>query len=278
MVTDAPNAKNPLLLSNGPCIPMSGGDPLNDVAASEASVENSNVTYLELNYKGANATCKNPEGDTVDLSITINIFCNKNNQVMEDLTVTDTDYCNPVIQFSSIAGCSDTSLNALWQWIDQYKWAIFAILVVIGFFICFFGRRLFKPVIFICGVLLVLVLAWAIFYTTFLSENTDGWVGWAVLGGSIFVGLLVGFIFIKIIKLGAFILAALGGFVLALLLYNTFLYIYFNQIALYCFCFGVALVMGVLAIFLFDHIIINTTALAGAYLFVEGIGCVAGRY
>ena len=78
--------------------------------------------------------------------------------------------------------------------------------------------------------------------------------------------------------MGAFILAAWGGFVLALLVYSSFLYLYFNIAGLYCFCGGVALFFGILAICFFDHIIINATALAGSYLFIEGIGVVAGHY
>jgi hypothetical protein len=31
-------------------------------------------------------------------------------------------------------------------------------------------------------------------------------------------------------------------------------------------------------LFFFDHIIINATAMAGAYLFINGIGIVAGGY
>jgi hypothetical protein len=67
-----------------------------------------------------------------------------------------------------------------------------------------------------------------IFYSTFLDDSDEQWVGWVVLGVSVLLGLIVGCIAIKIVKLGAFLLAAWGGFSLALLLYNTFLYIPFN--------------------------------------------------
>lgn len=79
-------------------------------------------------------------------------------------------------------------------------------------------------------------------------------------------------------KLGAFALAGWGGFSAALLIYNAFLYHMNSEAGFWCFCIGVALVCGVLALFFFDHILIHATALAGAYLLINGIGLVAGHY
>ena len=45
-------------------------------------------------------------------------------------------------------------------------------------------------------------------YTTFLSDNTEAWVGWTVLGVSILLGILGGYLLYKCQRLGA---AALGG-------------------------------------------------------------------
>jgi len=155
---------------------------------------------------------------------------------------------------------------------------MFAVFCTIGFVVCFFGRLLFKPVMFLAGVIATVCLVWILFYNTFLSSNTEQWVGWVVLSCSILVGLLVGCCMIKLIKLGAFVLAAWGGFSLALLTYNSFFYLVMNQVGFWCYSIGVALLFGILALFFFDHIIINATAIAGAFLFVNGIGIVAGRY
>ena len=157
---------------------------------------------------------------------------------------------------------------------------MFAILLVLGTIVCFFGRKLFKPVLFIAGVLLVVSLVWIIFYSTFLKANTKPWVGWVVLSCSVLVGLIVGCIFVKIARLGAFILAAWGGFSLGLIIYNAFFYKLVNnsQGGFWGFTIGMALLFGILALFFFDHILIHATAFAGAYLFIMGIGVVAGRY
>jgi len=96
------------------------------------------------------------------------------------------------------------------------------VFIVIGLLINLAGRKLFKVIVFIAGVLLVVSLVLLIFYTTFLKSNTASWIGWVVLGGSVLLGLLVGCLFVKVIKLGAFAVAAWGGFSLGLLLYEAF--------------------------------------------------------
>lgn len=101
---------------------------------------------------------------------------------------------------------------------------MFATFSVVGLFICFAGRMLFKPVVFILGVFLMVSLVWLIFYSTFLSDTTKPWVGWVVLIVSILLGLLVGFLFMKLIRLSAFIVAGWGGFCFGMLIYNSFLY------------------------------------------------------
>lgn len=155
---------------------------------------------------------------------------------------------------------------------------MFSVFLVVGFIVCFLGRTLFKPVIFIAGVLLSVALVWVIFYSTFLTENTKQWVGWVVLAGSILLGLIIGCLFVKIVRLGAFVLAAWGGYCLGLLIYNSFLYFMKSQVGFWCFTIGVALICGLLALWFFEHILILATALAGSFLVINAIGLVAGRY
>ena len=155
---------------------------------------------------------------------------------------------------------------------------MFVIFLVIGSIVCFLGRKLFKPVLFIAGVLLSVCVIWLLFYSTFLKENTHAWVGWVVLVCAILFGLLIGAIFVKLAKLGAFCLAAWGGFSLGLLIYNAFLYHINSQVGFWCFNIGIALIFGILALCFFDHILIHSTAIAGSFLFFQGIGLVGGHY
>jgi zinc transporter ZupT len=64
-----------------------------------------------------------------------------------------------------------------------------------------------------------------IFYTTFLKDSTQNWVGWTVLGCSILIGLIAGFFMMKLERVGAAILAGWGGFLLGVMLNEMVLYL-----------------------------------------------------
>lgn len=99
-----------------------------------------------------------------------------------------------------------------------------------------------------------------------------------VLGSSVIVGLIAGYFLAKFDKVGAFALAAWGGFAVGLLLYNAFGYKLNAQWTLWLFTIGMALVFGVFTIFFFDHILIQSTAALGSFIVVYGIGFVGGHY
>lgn len=170
--------------------------------------------------------------------------------------------------------------NALYKWFESNKIAMCILFLAAGLFTCFMGRKLFTAVLFLAGVFIVVGLVFVIFYSTFLKDESKDWVGWTVLGVSVLFGLILGWLFTKIVKISAFVLAAWGGFTLGLLLYNAFIYkiIGGSTAGFWCWCLGAALICGILALCLFDHVLILATALAGSFLAVAGIGLVAGRY
>jgi len=157
---------------------------------------------------------------------------------------------------------------------------MFAVFFVLGMSLCFAGRAFVKATLCLLGVLISAFVIIFIFYSTFLKKDTDLWIVWLVLGGAVLVGLLLGFLLQKFAKVGAFVLAGWGGFTLGLILYNTFAYKFIGGSSggYWAFNIGCALVMGVLAYFLYDHIIIQCTAIFGSFLAVYGVGMVAGHY
>jgi hypothetical protein len=163
--------------------------------------------------------------------------------------------------------------------INSNKWILFVIFLLVGTFVCFFGRKLFKPILFIAGILAGFGLVWLICYNTFLSSYTQNWAFWVVFAVSAIIGLLIGWLLVKLTKVGAFAIAAWGGYSLGLLLYPTFLYkVWSGAAAVWVFSIGFALIAGILALFLFEHVLILSTSLAGSFLAIQGIGLVAGGY
>jgi hypothetical protein len=115
-------------------------------------------------------------------------------------------------------------------------------------------------------------------YSTFARDNDKQWVGWLIFVVSITIGIGVGFVFIKYPKIGGFALASWGGFSMGLLIYDAFLYKIESQAALWSFAVGLGLLYGIILLFFFDHILIHSTAMLGSFMFIYGIGMVAGHY
>jgi len=155
---------------------------------------------------------------------------------------------------------------------------MFVLFFLSGLTICFAGRALFKPVLFIVGVWMAVSLIMLLFYSTFLKSNTKAWVGWVVLASALLLGCILGWLMVKIARLGAFIVAGWGGYAVGLLLYNAFAYKMNSNAGFWGFTLGTALLFGILALCFFDHILILATSIFGSFLTVYGLGLVCGRY
>lgn len=101
-----------------------------------------------------------------------------------------------------------------------------SILIVVGVIVNFFGRAWFKHVI--AGVgggmtfLIVMLLCSVMGMLNSLEGHGKGHIALAVLAFIISIGLavLTGFILKKVVRAGAAVLGALGGFFLGFALYN----------------------------------------------------------
>lgn len=120
--------------------------------------------------------------------------------------------------------CDVYSLNAFFEFVNEYNWLFAIILMVIGIPFCFGGRKLFSCIVFVVGILITVSVIMLIFYSTFLKSDTEYWVGWVVLSCSILAGLAVGFVLFKCQKLGAAAIAGWGGFLGGLIINTTFLF------------------------------------------------------
>jgi hypothetical protein len=155
---------------------------------------------------------------------------------------------------------------------------MFSLFLTTGLFICFMGRAMFKPIVYIVAVSVVTSLILIIAYNTFLMNNSKTWVGWLVIAIALLAGFAAGCCVIRIIKVAIFIVAAWGGYAFALLIYNAFMYKMNSDAGFWSFTIGTALVVGVLSLCFFNHILIHATAFLGSYMAVFAIGMVAGRY
>ena len=99
-----------------------------------------------------------------------------------------------------------------------------------------------------------------------------------MLAGSIFVGLAVGTIIIRLTRIGAALIAALAGFLAGLLLNSSVLYLIGSHIAFWTFCGVLGLVAVVSGFIFFNFSFILSTSLIGAYFSVRGLSLLIGGF
>jgi uncharacterized membrane protein HdeD (DUF308 family) len=171
-------------------------------------------------------------------------------------------------------------MNPLVKWLSSNGYVFGAVLIIVGIFVGLFGKPLFKPTICIVGTLVFVVLSTLFIFSVFFNRSTANWVGWVVFAVCLLLGGIVGLILAKLSRLGVGVLAGWGGFCLGLITYNAFMYKADNgkKIVFWIWCLSIAIVAGVLSIFLFNHALIIATSLVGSYAFVRGISMYAGGF
>ena len=174
--------------------------------------------------------------------------------------------------------CASFDLNALWVFLEEYEYLWGALFIIAGGFLGFFGRKLFKAAIFLVTAILVVFGILLLFYTTFLEDTTEEWVGWTVLGCSILLGLVAGFFMMKLERFGISLLSGWGGFLLGFFCFEMFLYPTDSPAVFWIVSIVLAIGAGVFAWFNEKHVLINMTAFGGAYMLIRGISFYAGGY
>lgn len=188
--------------------------------------------------------------------------------------------CTERVKISSKHGCYKFTMNPLFKWLHKNSFIFGAVLILLGMTVGLFGKKLFKPTICLIGTFAFLVVSMLFVFSVFFNRDTEAWVGWIVFAVCFILGCIVGLLLAKLSKLGVAIIAGWGGFCLGLILYNSFMYKLDGdkRIVFWIFNISMAIIAGVLSIFLFDHAIIISTSIVGSYAFIRGISLYAGGF
>lgn len=178
------------------------------------------------------------------------------------------------------SGCFVFSTNFIASWISSQRYIWGAVLIAIGIVVGLFGKPLFKPTICIISTIVIMFILSVLCASIFFTRATPTWAGWVVFGVSLVIGMLGGLILAKLTRLGVGVLAGWGGFLLGVMMYSAFVYKIdnSNHVAFWVFNITVAVIFGVISMFLFDYAIIVATAIIGSYGFIRGISFYAGGY
>lgn len=152
------------------------------------------------------------------------------------------------------------------------------IAIVGGIAVCFFGYKLLRPAMFVCGFVLGGLLAAAAVEAIFKNKSwidTASWVAFAV------GGLIVGVLVVMLYNTGIFVAGAAGGVLLAFTLNTSFghkIYPSNPDVVLIILAVVLGVVGGILACKVERSVLIVATSIVGAHLVVWGVGYFAGDY
>ncbi|ORX94154.1 hypothetical protein K493DRAFT_315623 [Basidiobolus meristosporus CBS 931.73] len=144
------------------------------------------------------------------------------------------------------------------------------VMIVVGFFFCFFGHRFFKTVIFLAGFVAVGFLAYVTCYK--ISDPNTGTKSTIYLVVAVVAGILGGCLFMCVWKLGIAAIGALGGFALGMFILSLGDGMLIAGSTGRVMFIIALIVVGIVGIFFFEkHVVIVGTAMAGAYMLIVGI-------
>lgn len=213
------------------------------------------------------------------VTLTVGLICDSNVSVpITSGLLNDNTGLGFSTTMTSSQVCPSFDMNALFEFLNKYSYLWGAIFIIVGIFFCFFGKKLFKAAIFTVTTIVVVFCILLLFYSTFLKDTTETWVGWTVLVCSVLIGLVAGFFVMKLERLGAALLAGWGGFLLGVMINEMALYKVQSEVLFWTIAMAFAIAAAVASFFLFEHVLIIGTSFAGSYMLVRGVSLYAGGY
>jgi len=155
--------------------------------------------------------------------------------------------------------------------VEAYKaeiisYAIVALCMVIGLIICFYGYRLFRPVLFVVGFIVGAGITYLILY----SHTEVGIVMLVVI--PIVAGIVLGLVLIILSVVGIFVLGAVFAFLIVCIFLSTKDGgLVTSKVPQYVILGAAPIIGGIIAVILQKQLIILATSFAGAYAVVAGV-------
>jgi hypothetical protein len=179
---------------------------------------------------------------------------------------------------TSAFACPVFTANAFFQYVNTY-WYIFGpVMMAVGLFFCFLGFKMFQLALFLVAFIVCAGFCLFIFYSTFLSTATAPWLSWTMFGLCCLLGVLGGFLSIKLQSLAGAVLAAWGGFLLGVLFNETCLYTVGSEALFWSINIIFALICFVLGWKFTKHAEVIATSFIGSFMTMKGIGIMAGGF
>lgn len=190
------------------------------------------------------------------------------------------DTCTHYINARSIYGCALNEMYLLKRFMEEYKYCCVVVFVLVGLFLCLFGKKYQTITIVVFFGILLMYIATVIVLNLIPNLITSEKNLWYLLVFSFIAGGIIG-VFLKAkVKLVAILIGASMGYSFSEFVYQIIQNnIDLNPTAIYYGTMGVCIIIGVLlAIKVVEAIIIVGTSIIGGYIVMRGVAIVGGEY
>lgn len=234
------------------------------------------VLRIELN---PGEDCK--QDTTKKYSVILNLNCGESKEKIDwdqtSLNNFNYDNCVNTLTGTSKDVCPKFDFYVVGRFLDDNKWMIGAIFILLGLFELFLGKKLAAATTFILTAVAIVSISFVLFFQFIIPKTQKQEIVWVVLGISTVLGLVLGFFLSKLTKVFIALLGAFVGYLIGTLLYSFFFSrIDGNQDAILWITVAVCMLIGLLLAYFFsDGILISTTAIIGGYLIIRGISLYA---
>ena len=214
--------------------------------------------------------------------LTVNLMCDpaKNSSTwLQSGEVDSTDPCAPVITVGHADACPIFSVSNFSRFFIDNPQILGTVALIFGVIVAIYGRKFFPKTIFTTGTLAgfgITMLLFTMLNIFQSANNTNSKLELTTMGtffsyfASAAVGIFLGFILQRMLKIGAAIIGFVGGYFIGAPLSSLLLGWIGSEILLSTVSVLFALALAFLSLRHYDNIVIFGTAVLGSYLTVRG--------
>jgi putative effector of murein hydrolase LrgA (UPF0299 family) len=150
--------------------------------------------------------------------------------------------------------------------------------MVLGIVLCFFGRIMIKPALFVIGFASSTIGLLLLYFLLFYKDMTHKWLVYGIgLLGALF-GIMLGLIFWNLTKMASAVMAAYTGFSIGTIIYRILPELKHPKVAFYGIIGPMSLGLLILALYNTERHLILNSSFFGAFIFMQGLGSFLPNY
>jgi hypothetical protein len=190
----------------------------------------------------------------------------------------DIDKCENTIKIRTTEACPKLNYYIITYFLNEYKIYAGIVIIIIGSFLVFFGIKFIKVSVLVVTTLITITVLFIIYFNIF--HPTSVLSVWILLGVGTALGLLLGFVFRKMVKGFILIIGGYIGYLISIFLYDILLNnIHASpQVIFWLTTVGCVVVFALLALWMSKVAVAIATAIIGSYMVIRGASFYLGKF